>query len=49
MTFDTLTWVSLVIFIGVLIGFVYACLMRSCIDSFEKNNRLSDANRRDKS
>ena len=49
MTIDTLTWVSLVIFLGALIGFVYACLMRSCMDNYEKNSRLSDATRQDKS
>ena len=47
MTFDTLTWISVVIFIGALIGFVYACLMRSCIDG--KNSRLREAARQDKS
>ena len=49
MTFDTLTWVSVVIFIGALIGFVYACLMRSCIESYDKNSRLPEATRQDKS
>jgi hypothetical protein len=49
MTFDALTWISLVIFIGALIGFVYACLMHSCIDGFEKGSHLQEGTKQDKS
>lgn len=48
MYFDTLTWTSLIIFIGALIGFIYACLVRSCIDSYPNRNRQSRETRRDK-
>ena len=47
MTFDTLTWISLMIFFGALIGFVYGCLMRSCIDSYEENSHAPETTRRE--
>lgn len=31
MYFDNLTWVSLIIFVGALGSFIYACIVRNCL------------------
>jgi hypothetical protein len=43
MYFDNLTWFSLIIFAIACGGFIYACLMRSCVDhSSQHGNQQKD-------